>query len=169
MKPQLTERKSLDPDVVLSRAARAAEEAVRPLIEDLGFHLLDVEHKPGHGRSLLRLVIDRPEGLSVDDCAAISRRAEDLIDVYLDLEGPYQLEVTSPGLTRRLRRREEFDYFAGRRVKVVHPGSEATGGVVIGRMAGLEGGGLALEVDGRKMLLPLDEVKQVRLCPEGFE
>jgi ribosome maturation factor RimP len=160
---------NLDLDVVLSRAAQAAEEAVRPLVEDLGFHLLDVEHKPGRGGSLLRLVVDRPEGLSVDDCAAISRRAEDLIDVYLNLDGPYQLEVTSPGLTRRLRRRGEFDYFAGRRVKVVHPGLEASGGVVIGRLAGLEGDGLALDVGGRKMVIPLDEVKQVRLCPEGFE
>jgi ribosome maturation factor RimP len=158
----------LDLDADPGRAARAAEEAVRPLIEELGYHLLDVEHRPGRGGSLLRLVVDRDEGLSVDDCAALSRRAGDLLDVYVDLPGPYQLEVTSPGLTRRLRRREEFDYFAGRRVKVVSPG-QAGGGVVVGRLAGLEAGGLALEVEGRKMVMPLEQIKQVRLCPEGFE
>jgi ribosome maturation factor RimP len=159
----------LNLDVDHDQAARAAEEAVRPLIEDLGFHLLDVEHRTGPGRSLLRLVIDRREGLSVDDCAAISRKAGDLIDVYLDLEGPYQLEVTSPGLTRRLRRREEFEYFAGRRVKAVCPGLDSMGGAVIGRLAGLEGRDLVVETDQGRTPIPLSRVKQVRLCPEGFE
>ena len=101
--------------------------------------------------------------------AAISRRAEDLIDVYLDLEGPYRLEVTSPGLTRRLRRREEFEYFAGRRVKVVCPGFDSMGGVAVGRLAGLEGEDLVLEVFPDRMLIPLSQVKQVRLYPEGLE
>lgn len=165
----MTETAPLNPDTEPGRADQAAERLVRPMIEDLGYTLLDVEYKTGGAGGVLRLVVDRPGGLSVDDCAAISRRAGDLIDVYLDLAGPYHLEVTSPGLTRTLRRPVEFNHFAGRRVKVVGPGLEAHGGVVIGLLQGLVGQDVAVEVDGQRILAPLNQVKRVRLCPEGFE
>ncbi|MBU0514863.1 MAG: ribosome maturation factor RimP [Proteobacteria bacterium] len=165
----MTETAQPEPDAEPGRADLVAERAVRPMIEDLGYTLLDVEYKPGGARGVLKLVVDRPGGLSVDDCAAISRRAGDLIDVYLDLAGPYHLEVTSPGLTRALRRPAEFAHFAGRRVKVVCPGFEVPGGVVIGRLEGLVGEDVAVEVDGEQVLVPGDQTKRVRLCPEGFE
>lgn len=165
----MTENAQRQPDPAEGRTDQAADRMVRPMIEDLGYALLDVEYRPGGARGVLRLVVDRPGGLSVDDCAAISRRAGDLLDVYLDLAGPYQLEVTSPGLTRTLRRPAEFAHFAGRRVKVVGPGLEDRGGVVIGWLQGLVGEDVAVEVDGQRVLVPGNQVKRVRLCPEGFE
>ncbi len=165
----MTENAQLQPDRGDDRFDRAADQVVRPMIEDLGYILLDVEYRPGGGRGILRLVVDRPGGLSVDDCAAISRRAGDLLDVYLDLAGPYQLEVTSPGLTRTLRRPAEFAHFAGRRVKVVGPGLAGHGGVVVGLLKGLVGRDVAVEINDETLLVPRDQLKRVRLCPEGFE
>ena len=127
----------------------------------MGFELVDVEHS-GKGR-LLRLYIDKPGGVTVDDCAAVSRQ----VSRVLAVEGVNyeRLEVSSPGLDRLLRKESDFARFAGQRarVKMRAPvdGQRNFTGVV--REAGA--GRVQLEVDGRMLSLELGDVETARLVP----
>ena len=90
-----------------------------PLCESEGLELVHVEYQRESVGRILRLYIDRPEKkVSLDDCINVSRQLSDLLDVYLDDIGPYNLEVTSPGPERPLSKLRDYERFKGRRVKI---------------------------------------------------
>lgn len=91
---------------------------VEPIVIDRGLDLVDVEFQP-HGRhSVLRLYLDRPGGISLDDLAEVSREVSDVLDVHDAVPGQYTLECSSPGINRRLRKPEDFVRFCGKSVRV---------------------------------------------------
>jgi ribosome maturation factor RimP len=110
----------------LPRTAPAAEEFVlaqtRPLAEGLcaaeGVELIQLQYHRERGGRILRLFIDKPGGVTLEDCAAVSRELGDLLDVHLPDLGPYHLEVSSPGPNRPLARAEDFERFRGRRARI---------------------------------------------------
>ena len=114
------------PESDLARAVPAAEEAVlaqaRPLAESLciaeGLELVQLQYHRERGGRILRLFIDRPGGVTLEDCATVSRELGDLLDVHLPDIGPYHLEVSSPGPNRPLARAEDFERFRGRRARI---------------------------------------------------
>lgn len=150
------------------------EQMLGPMVAENGCLLLDVEYRREPAGWVLRLVVDHLGGLIVDDLATISRQAGDLLDVYSGLDGPYSLEVTSPGLDRTLKRGIEFSHFAGRRVKVILRAPDQGSPVVVGSLVGLDEGRVVVrtggdrENGGGEQFFDLDGVKQVRLYPEGF-
>ena len=95
---------------------------VRTLAEPVcaaeGLELIHVEFQRESGGRILRLYIDKPEGINLEDCAGISRQMGDIIDVNLDDIGPFNLEVTSPGPSRPLVKRADYERFKGNRVKI---------------------------------------------------
>ena len=95
--------------------ARAIAE---PILAGEGLELIDVEFLHEREGWVLRLVIDKPGGISLDDCAGASHSVETAIDVEDVVEGEYRLEVSSPGLNRPLKKPEHFRKVAGRKVKV---------------------------------------------------
>lgn len=101
---------------------RGVDPALRALVESgvnaLGFDLVDVELGGGHHHRTLRVYIDCRGGITVDDCADVSRHLSALLDVEDPLPGRYTLEVSSPGLDRPLVSREDFRRFRGEVVKV---------------------------------------------------
>jgi ribosome maturation factor RimP len=130
-------------------------------VAGLGYELVDVE-RSARGR-LLRLYIDKPGGVSVDDCAVVSRQVSRVLAVEnVDYE---RLEVSSPGLDRRLRDERDFARFAGQkarvRMRVPVAGQRNFTGVVRGAGAGR----IELEVDGRLVSLEIGEVEVARLVP----
>jgi ribosome maturation factor RimP len=108
------------------RQARAAEQKTikqvwalaEPLCASEGLELIQVEYQRESNGRILRLYVDKPEGIKIDDCIAVSRQMGDILDVHLEDVGPYSLEVTSPGPERPLARKREFAKFKGRRVKI---------------------------------------------------
>jgi ribosome maturation factor RimP len=112
-----------------------------------GFYLVDVELK-GSGRNnpLLRVYIDKPAGISHADCQLVSEQVSAILDVEDLLPGSYTLEVSSPGLDRKLVRPSDFSHFAGRRARLVlrEPVDERR--VFEGRLAGLEAGRVRLDL-----------------------
>ena len=91
---------------------------VEPVAEEHGLELVDVEYQP-HGRhSVLRLYLDRPGGISLDDLAEASREVSDVLDTHDVVPGQYTLECSSPGVNRRLRKPEDFARFRGKSVRV---------------------------------------------------
>src|SRR5919107_1924002 len=89
-----------------------------PVVAGLGYELWELEYTPRSGGGLLRLYIDSPQGISLDDCERVSRGVSEALDAADPMPSHYTLEVSSPGLDRLLRTREHFARFAGERVKL---------------------------------------------------
>lgn len=138
-----------------------------PAISALGCELVGVEYRPSGKHSLLRIYIDRPDGVTVDDCSAVSYQISGLLDVEDPIPGQYTLEVSSPGLDRPLFQAQDFERFAGHEVKVrmrfPHEGQRNFRGL----LQGLQEQMVVIEdQDGKRVSLPLDQVEQARLVPD---
>lgn len=97
---------------------RAVEELLRPVVDDLGYELVDVRLQTDRGRRVLCLLVDRPGGINLDECGRLSREIGPHLEVADLIPGAYVLEVSSPGVQRPLKRAEEFQRFRGERVVV---------------------------------------------------
>ena len=146
----------------LDRIREAADRAARTA----GVEVVDVEWKVGRQR-FLRVYIDKPEGVSHADCQAVSEQLSVLLDVEDLVPGPrYILEVSSPGLDRKLTQPGEFQRFAGRlaRISTTEPVENAS--FFEGRLAGCEEGRVKIEVRGRIVELPLSRIRKANLVVE---
>jgi len=100
------------------RVVNAVEEYAGPLLESMGTELVEVQFRcEGHGW-VLRLFIDRQDGVTIDDCAAVSREISTWLDVEELIEHAYHLEVSSPGLERPLKKKKDFERFTGRKARI---------------------------------------------------
>jgi len=139
---------------------------LEPTVEALGYELSDLELSFAGGSGVLRLFIDRPEGIRVEDCEAVSRQISGLLDVENPIQGDYDLEVSSPGMDRKLVKPAHFDRFAGQPVKgkfrAMIDGRRRFAGVLIGR----DGDKARLQVDGTELTVPIDDIELIRLVPE---
>jgi len=136
---------------------------VETTLAGLGFELVDLQVS-NRGR-FLRVFMDKADGITVDDCADVSRHLSRLLEVEgVDYD---RLEVSSPGLDRPLRRPADFARFAGHRVDVKMRLADAQGRRrYVGLLRGVDGGSATVEVDGLAVTLPLDGVERARLVPE---
>jgi ribosome maturation factor RimP len=114
-----------------------------------GMALVDVELKGGRSNTLLRVYIDKPGGISHADCQLVSEQLSAMLDVEDPFPGSYVLEVSSPGLDRKLVRPSDYILFAGRRARLVLREPLDAQRVVEGRLAGLEEGRVRIEIEGR--------------------
>ena len=140
------------------------ERELSELVDDEGLELLAAELVGSGPRTVLRLVIDGPNGVTLDQCAEVSRQASAILDVSDPIRHAYILEVTSPGLDRKLYRRQDYDQFAGRTVKVKMEPSHRAHRVVVGELVGIVGNELRLRTPaGDVVSLPFDRVVEARL------
>ncbi len=147
-----------------ARVVAEVRRIVEPLCTATGFELVHCEFQREPGGVALRLYIDKPGGVSLDDCVAISRQAGDLLDAGLDENiGPYNLEVSSPGADRPLSREVDFQRFAGHRVRVKVATAVEGRKNFSGLLKGIADGRVTLEVDGATVALALEEIVRARL------
>ena len=144
---------------------------LRDLLEQavaaLGCELVGVEYHPSGKHSLLRVYIDKPEGVTVDDCSAVSYQVSGLLDVEDPVPGQYTLEVSSPGLDRPLFQARDFERFAGQQVKLRTRFPIDGQRNFRGLLRGLHEQQVVIEEqDGKCVSLPLDQVEQARLVPD---
>jgi ribosome maturation factor RimP len=139
------------------------ENVVQPVVAGMGYELVDVQ--ASNGGRLLRLFIDKPGGVGLEDCAAVSRQLSRVFEVEgIDYE---RLEVSSPGLDRPLRKGADFARFAGQKAEVRMRTPDATGRRrFVGVLRGAEAGRVSLELDGQTVALELSDVERARLVPE---
>jgi ribosome maturation factor RimP len=97
---------------------KQVEALAEPLCDSEGLELVHVEYQRESAGRILRLYIDRAGGVTLDDCVNVSRQLNDLLDVYLDDIGSYNLEVTSPGPERPLSKPKDYERFKGCRAKI---------------------------------------------------
>ncbi len=132
-----------------------------------GLALIDVELKGGRSNPLLRVYIDRPGGVSHADCALVSEQMGAILDVEDPFPGSYVLEVSSPGLDRKLVKPREFQYFAGRRARVVVREPVGEQKVFEGRLAGLDEGRIKMDLDDERVVeLEHSNISKAKLLPE---
>ncbi len=141
---------------------------VEPVVRSEGLMLVELNWRRESGGQVLRLIVDRKQGgVNLDDCATLSRQVSDLLDVEDPIAGPFNLEVSSPGLTRRLKDPMEFELFAGRPARLVV--SEPGGGTrsVKGVLKGTMGGDVLIEIKGKVSAVPLAAVAKANLEVAG--
>lgn len=129
----------------------------------LGYELVDVQ--ASNGGRMLRLFIDKPGGITVEDCATVSRHLTRVLAVEgVDYE---RLEVSSPGLDRPLRKGADFARFAGHRAEVRMRTPDLSGRRrFVGVLRGAEAGRVSIELDGQTIGLELADVERAKLVPE---
>lgn len=101
-----------------NRVEKIAEELVMPIIEKEEFELVDVEYKKEGSNWYLRIYIDKPGGITLDDCQKVSEQLSDKLDEVDPIKENYFLEVSSPGLDRPLKKESDFERFKGEIVEV---------------------------------------------------
>ena len=139
---------------------------VEPLLANLGYELVDLELSAGRGSGMLRIYIDRPEGVGIEDCEQVSREVSALLDVHDPIPSAYRLEVSTPGLDRVLRTPAHFGRFAGARVEVELAAPRDGRRRFTGRLAQVGPAGIELNVDGMSVPLAFADIFRARLVPE---
>lgn len=132
-------------------------------VTQLGYELVDLEMS-NRGK-LLRLFIDKPEGVTIDDCTLVSHQVSHLLAVEHDVDYD-RLEVSSPGLDRVLKKEKDFERFAGERIKLKLRIPVEGRKNHVGKLVGLESGEIMLEKEGQALRIALANVEKARLDPE---
>ena len=134
-----------------------AEPLIRPVIEGEGLDLVDVSFTGEGGRRILRVTVDREGGVDLDTISRVSEKVSRRLDLEGFEPGPYALEVTTPGIERPLRSREDFRRAVGERVRV-----KTAAGVVEGELRAAEDDEIAIASGDDERRLPLAEVSAAR-------
>jgi len=135
-----------------------------PLLSEMCMDMIDVEFRVERGRWTLRIFIDKEGGVTVDDCARVSRELGDLIEAEDLINYHYALEVSSPGLNRPLKKEEDFVRSIGKLVKIRMSTPINNRRNFAGRLTDLSGGMIDLLVDDKNIVhLPLKEIDKARL------
>ncbi|HPQ81331.1 MAG TPA: ribosome maturation factor RimP [bacterium] len=145
---------------------KRVEELLEPVLSNMGYELVERELATEGGRPTLRLYIDKEGGVTIDDCAAASRGVEDLLEVEDVMPSGYNLEVSSPGIDRPLRRRKDFERYCGSRVRIRTFEPIEGRGNFKGTLERLDGDEIVMEVDGRHYRIPFGSVAKARLDVE---
>jgi len=136
----------------------------KPVCESEGMELIHVEFQRESGGRILRLYIDKPDGVRLNDCVVISRQMGDIIDVNLDDIGPFNLEVTSPGSSRPLASKEDFEKFKGNRVKIKTNRSIDGQKNFKGILLGISDGQVNLQLGEQLVAIPHQDILRARLA-----
>ncbi|WP_427854595.1 ribosome maturation factor RimP [Desulfotomaculum copahuensis] len=146
--------------------AAQVEEAAAPMAAALGLELVDVVYVKEGGNWYLRLFIDREGGVTLDDCQAMSEKLDRWLDEVDPVPQSYHLEVSSPGLERPLKKPDDFRRFQGRMIQLSTfapvEGRKKFTGLLVG--AGEES--VQLEIQGRQLVIPMEQVAAARLKAE---
>ena len=146
-------------------------ELLEPVVNGMGFDLIEIEHFPNPKHGVLRLFIDKPagsesEGVVIEDCSAVSRQVSALLDVEDPIRGKFNLEVSSPGLDRPLRRLQDFQRFTGSLVKLKTVMPLEGQRNFKGRLLEASEDVLVIETDAEEISLPMSAIEKARIVPE---
>ena len=136
---------------------------VTPILQEMDLELVDVLYRRESSGWVLRLIIDKEDGIALDDCTAVSREVSQLLDIEDIIEQVYNLEVSSPGLDRPLKSIGDFQRFTGRKAKVTTREPIQGNQVFIGRINKVEDELIILEVGQQELSIPFSEVARARL------
>jgi ribosome maturation factor RimP len=140
---------------------------LEPAIERLGYELADLEVRLSSKGGLVRVFIDKPDGIGLADCEKVSAAVSALLDVEDPVPGNYDLEVSSPGLDRKLTKIEHFQRFMGETLKVTMRFPVEGRRRFRGKLMSVDEEKIVVEVDGQNHSLALTTIDTARLVPEA--
>jgi ribosome maturation factor RimP len=148
----------------LKHLAMSIGEVVEPVCTDEKLEFVHAECVSGSNGMIIRLYLDKPGGINIDDLTGMSRQLEDLLDVHFSSLGRYRLEVSSPGLDRPLGKKEDFEKFVGNRVKIkldefIEKRKEFTG-----ILKNVTGDGVTLNADSKEFFIEFGQINKARLA-----
>lgn len=147
----------------MAKVTETVEALAAPIAAENGCDIWDVEYVKEAGSWFLRVYLDRPEGVTIDHCEAVSRALDHKLDEVDPIEGSYVLEVSSPGADRVLRKSEHFQRFLGEKVEVrlYRPRDGAKS--LVGALANYQDGAVTLDTPQGAVTLEKQDIAQVRL------
>jgi len=149
----------LNDDDVLAKIRQIVE----PILVSEGIELVDIEYRREAGGRVLRLIIDHEGGVTLDDCASVSREIGKNLDVEDILPGPYNLEVSSPGLNRPLKKESDFHRFTNQLIKVKTAFAIDEKKTFRGKLVSCRDGLVEIESDCSVVQIPLDHIVKANL------
>lgn len=147
----------------MSRISERVFELAKPVVEEEGCSLWDVEYLQEAGTWYLRVYIDKEGGVSIDDCERISRRLDPILDEADPIPESYVLEVGSAGADRELKRPSDFAQFMGEEIEVKLYKPQDGSKSFVGRLTGWEDGTVVLDWRGKELRFAPAQIAQVRL------
>lgn len=156
----------------MAQVTEQIEELVQPILDDLGFELVDLEYQREQRGWILRFFLDKEGGITLDDCAEASREISTLLDVEDVIQTAYNLEVSSPGMERPLKKLADFERFAGQLVKIktwqpIDPDQSGKGRkTFIGELKGVDGQEILIVTEGKKPVeakIAFDQINKANL------
>jgi ribosome maturation factor RimP len=147
----------------LSGKERGLQELLQPTVEALGFELWGVEHLSQGRHSVLRVYIDAENGIGVDDCALVSEQVSAVLDVEDPITGEYVLEVSSPGIDRRLFSLEQYPGYLGEVIEIRLRRPFEGRRKFRGLLKGVEDDDVVVQVDDHEYLLPYRDIERAQV------
>jgi len=139
---------------------------IEPVVSAMGFELWGIDHLSQGKHSRLVIYIDHQDGVSVDDCADVSRQVSAVLDVEDPVPGEYRLEVSSPGMDRPLFTLEQFARYVGHvvavKLRLPFDGRRKFQGL----LSGIESDEVLLQIDGEEYCFPIEGIDQARVVPQ---
>ena len=149
----------------MSFRQQSIAELIQPVIEALGCQLWGVDFLSHGRRSLLRVYIDKVNGISLDDCEKVSRQISRLLDVEDPIAGHYTLEVSSPGINRTLYHLEHFEQYIGQRISIKLSRNFEGRRNFCGQLVGVENDEVIVQMDDQEFVFPLEWIDRAKLEP----
>ena len=141
-------------------------EMIQPVVEGLGCELWGIERQSSGSNSTLKVYIDAERGVDIEDCARISRQVSSLLDVEEPLLGEYTLEVSSPGMDRKLFRLDQFEAFEGATVRIQLKKAFDGRLKYSGLLRGVDGDEIILLIDDADILFPIEVIEKANVVPK---
>lgn len=148
----------------MSKRTEQLKELLAPVIEDLGFTLWGVQYLQGRD-AVLRLFIDKEQGITVDDCVRVSHEVSGILDVEDPIPGEYSLEVSSPGMDRPIFELAQFERYIGEDVQIKLLAPLAGKRKMTATLVAIDGDTLVVMLNGDTLRVPYSQVDRARLEP----
>lgn len=150
----------------MSTKDAALKALIDPVVSALGFELWGIDYLSQGKQSRLVIYIDHPDGITVDNCASVSRQVGAVLDVEDPITGQFQLEVSSPGMDRPLFTLDQYERYIGHvvalRLRQAFDGQRKFQGLV----TGTEDGDVVIRVDEEEYCFPIESIDQARIVPQ---
>ena len=144
--------------------ADKVKELIGPIAAEKGFCIVDVTYKREGGKHVLRVLADKEGGITMDECTRLNNELGELLDAENTIEEQYVIEVSSPGLDRRLKKDADFAWAIGKRVKVTTYVPLAGKNMFAGVLLGLGDATIVIDENGTSTEIPREKIASARLA-----
>ena len=149
-----------------TRIVELVEEIITPCVQESGLELVDVEFVREGGSWYLRIYVDKPGGIDIEDCGRLSQEIDRLLDERDPIPQQYHLEVSSPGIERPLKKISDYNRFTGELAVITTFVTFDGKKKITGRIMAVRGDDIVIDSDGKELSIPFKQVASARLKVE---